>query len=209
MSRLTVVLNIITVCLFLTSSLIGSTYFDDSFWLKGQKLNPDMEVISGPANLSYIPCSVQLLTPPLRAKRKCTPSQPLQDSTTNIYEPDSNYATVFGVSEVELSSATTISDPRVSDLPVSDISVAYYTSVVLHSNLETTLPFNAHLGNIRPITITDKTAFAEAAKDTSEQLINAWETYLYCQQANQNTEQAQVIISEQTIKQKQPRLWTN
>ena len=46
-------LNIITICLFLTSSLIGSTYFADSFWLVGQKLNPDMEVISGPANLSY------------------------------------------------------------------------------------------------------------------------------------------------------------
>ena len=41
----------------------------------------------------------------------------------------------------------------------------------------------------------------------SEQLINAWETYLHCQQVNQNTEQAQVI-SGQTIKQKQPRPWT-
>ena len=49
-------------------------------------------------------------------------------------------------------------------------------------------------------------SFAEAAKDTSEQLINSWETYLYCQQANQNIEQAQ-IISEQT-KQKQPRPWS-
>ena len=87
-------LNIITICLFLTSSLIGSTYFSDS-WLEGQKLNPDMEVISGPTNLSYSPSSVQLLTPPFKAKRKCTPSQPLQDSTTNTYEPNSNYATVF------------------------------------------------------------------------------------------------------------------
>ena len=143
-----------------------------------------MEVISGHANLSYIPSSVQLLTPPLKAKRKCTPSQPLQDSTTNTYEPNSNYATVFGMSEEELSSATTI-----SDLPVPDFSVAYYTSVVLHSNRDTTLPFNAHLGHIRPITNADKTVFAEAAKDTSEQLVNSWETYLYCQQANQNTEQ--------------------
>ena len=135
----------ITICLFLTSSLIGSTYSADSFWLEGQKLNPDMEVISGPADLSYIPSSVQLLTPPLKAKRKCTPSQPLQDSTINTYEPNSNYATVFGMSEEELSSATTI-----SDLPIPNFSVAYYTSVVLHSNRETTLPFNANLGHIRP-----------------------------------------------------------
>ena len=109
---------------------------------------------------------------------------------------------MFGISEEELSSATTI-----SDLPVPDFSVAYYTSVVLHSNHETALPFNAHLGHICLITNTDKTVFAEAAKDTSEQLINSWETYPYCQQANQNTEQAQVI-SEQTNKQKQPRPWT-
>ena len=159
-----------------------------------------MEVISGPANLSYIPSSVQLLTSPLKAKRKC---QPQQDSTTNIYEPDSNYATVFGVSEEELSSATTI-----SDLPVPDFSVAYHSSVVLHSNREATLRFNAHLGHIRPITNTDKTVFADAAKDTSEQLTNAWDTYFYCQQANQNTEQAQVI-SEHTIKQKQPKAMEN
>ena len=161
-----------------------------------------MEVINSPANLSYIPSSVQLLTPPLKAKRKCTPSQPLQDSTTNTYEPNSNYATVFGMSEEELPSATTI-----SDLLVPDFSVAYYTSVVLHSNRDTTLPFNAHLGHIRPITNSDKTVFAEAAKDTSEQLVNSRETYLYCQQANQNTEQTQAI-SEHTIKQKQPRPWT-
>ena len=38
----------LTICLFLTTSLTGSTYFADSFWLEGQKLNPDMEVISGP-----------------------------------------------------------------------------------------------------------------------------------------------------------------
>ena len=65
----------------------------------------------------------------------------------------------------------------------------YYTSVVLHSNHDTTLPFSAHLGHIRPITNADKTVFAEAAKDMSEQLVNSWETYLYCQQVNQNTEQ--------------------
>ena len=144
-----------------------------------------MDVISSPANLSYIPSSVQLLTPPLT----------LQDSTTNTYEPNSNYATVFGVSEEDLSSATTI-----SNLLVPDFSVAYYTSVVLHSNRDTTLPFNAHLGHIRPITNADKTVFAR----TIEQLVNSWETYLYCQQANQNTEQTQAI-SQHTIKQKQPR----
>ena len=101
----------------------------------------------------------------------------------------------FGISEEELSLSTTI-----SDLPVPDFSVPYYTSVVLHSNRDTTLPFNAHLGHIRHITNADKTVFAEAAKGTSEQLVNSWETYLYCQQANQNTEQTQVI-SVHTIKQ--------
>ena len=107
------------------------------------------------------------------------------------------------MSEEELSSARTL-----SDLPVPDFSVAYYTSVVLHSNRDTTLPFNAHLGHIRPITNPDKTVFAEAAKDMSKQLVHSWETYLYCQQANQNNTEQEQVISEQTIKQKQPKPWT-
>ena len=63
------------------------------------------------------------------------------------------------------------------NLPVQDFSVAYCTSVVLHSNREAILPFNAHLllDHIRPIVNTDKTVFVEAAKDTNEQLVNAWE----------------------------------
>ena len=42
-----------------------------------------------------------------------------------------------------------------------------------------TLPFNANLGSIRPITNDDTNIFHEAAQATSKRLSNAWETFIH------------------------------
>ena len=66
-------------------------------------------------------------------------------------------------------------------MPITNPSKTFFTAVAIHSDNENlTLPFNANLGSIRPITDEDTKTFHEAAQTTSAQLSDTWETIIHC-----------------------------
>ena len=54
-------LNFITVCLILTTSLIGTSLLNQQFWIEGNTLAPGVNVLNGPAYLSNAPLHLQTL----------------------------------------------------------------------------------------------------------------------------------------------------
>ena len=52
--------NLVTLCLVMTASLVGSSLFSSPQWLEGQEISPGIQVISGP-----LTCMPYPLFPPL------------------------------------------------------------------------------------------------------------------------------------------------
>ena len=68
-------LNFITVCLILTTSLIGTSLLNQQFWIEGNTLAPGVNVLNGP---TYLHNASFTVTPTFLApKPKSTPSQPV------------------------------------------------------------------------------------------------------------------------------------
>ena len=67
-------LNFITVCLILTTSLIGTSLLNQQFWIEGNTLAPRVNVLNGVTYLHNIPFTITstFQTP----KPKSAPSQP-------------------------------------------------------------------------------------------------------------------------------------
>ena len=49
--------NVVSFCLLLASSLVGSSFLAGSMWLEGHEICPGVQVVSGPINLTTIPSS--------------------------------------------------------------------------------------------------------------------------------------------------------
>ena len=73
-----------------------------------------------------------------------------------------------------------------------------------HLNRKTTLPFSAHSGHIGPITDTDKTVFAEAAKGTNKQCLGNVSPL----SRSHSEGRTKHSVSEKTGKQTEQRPWT-
>ena len=88
-------------------------------------------------------------------------------------------ATCFLLPSDQYNNADTI-----EELPITEPSKLYFTTVVIHSNKDNiSLPFNANLGFVRPMTAEDHSDFHQAAEDTSKQLSSVWSTFVQCQYA--------------------------
>ena len=46
--------NLVTLCLVMTASLVGSTMFSSPHWLEDNEISPGVQVVSGPVNLNSI-----------------------------------------------------------------------------------------------------------------------------------------------------------
>ena len=79
--------NLVTLCLVMTASLVGSSLFSSPQWLEGNKISPGIQVVSGPVDMTSI-SSVPSFDDPLFTHPrghnfpKCRPSRMLPD-----YEP--------------------------------------------------------------------------------------------------------------------------
>ena len=79
--------NLVTLCLVMTASFVGSTLFSSPQWLEGNEISPGIQVISGPLDMNAI-SSVPSLHGPLffphedhnypkcRPSRMCPPFEP-------------------------------------------------------------------------------------------------------------------------------------
>ena len=55
--------NVVSFCLLLVSSLVGSSLLAGPMWLEGQEICPGVQVISGPIDLATVPSSFSLESP--------------------------------------------------------------------------------------------------------------------------------------------------
>ena len=55
--------NVVSFCLLLATSLVGTSLLATSMWLEGQEIFPGVQVISGPIDLNTVPSSYSLDTP--------------------------------------------------------------------------------------------------------------------------------------------------
>ena len=55
--------NVVSFCLFLANSLVGTSLLATPMWLEGQEICPGVQVISGPIDLNTVPSSYSLETP--------------------------------------------------------------------------------------------------------------------------------------------------
>ena len=161
-------LNFITVCLILTTSLIGTSLVNQKFWIEGNTLAPGVNVLNGPTYLHNAPFTV---TPTFLApKPKSTPSQPVPSRPD---EPPSQYA--YLIPQNTLSSVTSL-----EDIPFPDVQQVYYTTLAIESTRqkELTLPFNAQLATIQTFTTHHEEIFQGAARHTAERLADTWQVYI-------------------------------
>ena len=160
-------LNFVTVCLLLTTALVDSNLFHSSLYLQGNQLTEDLQVLSGPTSLSSIPSTISMSNDKLSLGRntKCHPSEPLFAEETDISSPLS-LPHAFLLPSNQYYDADTI-----EELPITEPSKTYFTTVVIHSSKDNiSLPFNANLGFVRPMTAEDHSDFHQVAEDTSKQL---------------------------------------
>ena len=76
-------LTFVTVCLVLSSSLMGTSILSSDFWIHRNEIAPEVQVLNGPTNFTTNGFSTTTL-PIFPNKPKCTPSQPIDpllDST--------------------------------------------------------------------------------------------------------------------------------
>lgn len=151
--------NLISVCLLLTASLVGSTIFSQPLWLDGYTLSPGISVLSGPIALSDIPSTV---APGFHLPHVITSPRP----TTSHKRPQLSMLCNPVVSDWHGANKFNDFDPE----------VVYHTQILVRSNARSkvTLPFNAFLGSIRPKSDADIEVHSNAAEFTASKLANLW-----------------------------------
>ena len=164
--------NLVTLCLVMTASLVGSSLFSSPQWLEGQEISPGIQVISGPLDLHAL-SSVPSLDDPLFFKTeghhypKCRPSRMVPP-----FEPPPVQAGVLNSPIQPLD----IGNAFANDVPA--FSTKFYTTVVVKSTKDhTVLPHNANLGSIQPFNSNHEQVFSEAADHTAHTLADTWFEY--------------------------------
>ena len=154
-------LNIVTLCLILTASLLGTSVLTSPLRLDGQEISPGVHVVSGPISLTEAQTYVSIVSPQLTHFSlftgpfnypKCRPSQPMP-------EPEPVHTGVLSAEHVD-----TIS--QLSDVP--DFTTTYQVNVLVCSTRNTaSLPMHTTLGKIRAQTSGDSEVFKQAATHTA------------------------------------------
>ena len=164
--------NLVTLCLVMTASLVGSSLFSSPQWLEGQEISPGIQVISGPFDLHAL-SSVPSLDDPLFFKTeghhypKCRPSRMVPP-----FDPPPVQAGVLNSPIQPLD----IGNAFANDVPA--FSTKFYMTVVVKSTKDhTVLPHNANLGSIQPFNSNHEQVFSEAADHTAHTLADTWFEY--------------------------------
>ena len=149
--------NLVTLCLVMTASLVGSSLFSSPQWLESSEISPGIQVVSGPVDMNSI-SSVPSFDDPLFTHPrghnfpKCRPSHMLP-----VYEPPPVQAGVLVSSTQPLDLGNAFSNDD-----VSEFSTKLHTTVVVKSTMNhTVLPHNANLGSIQPMSSDHDQVFNE------------------------------------------------
>ena len=164
--------NLVTLCLVMTASLVGSTLFSSPQWLEGKEISPGLQVIIGPFDMNDISSGPSLNEPLFLQTEghnypKCRPSRMLPP-----FEPPPVQAGVLNSPIRPLDIGNAFGNA------VPDFSTKFYTIVIVKSTKDhPVLPHNANLGTIQPFTPNHDTIFSEAANHTAATLADTWFEY--------------------------------
>ena len=155
--------NLVSFCLVLATSLIGSCLFTAPLGLEGRDIMPGVHAVSGPIDLANV-SSVHTI-PPDYNRPKCRPSQPCVVDEPNVPQP------AILMSDTDFGSIR-----EISNIPA--LSQTYYTNVLIYSTKDKiSLPFNASVEHIRTCTPADERCFSEAIDHTAAQLADSCFTF--------------------------------
>ena len=155
--------NLVSFCLVLATSLIGSCLFTAPLWLEGRDMMPGVHAVSGPIDLVSV--SSVHTTPPDYNRPKCRPSQPCIVDEPNVPHP------AILMSDTDFGSVH-----EISNIPA--LTQTYYTNILIYSTKDKiSLPFNASVRHIRTCTPADEQCFSEAIDHTAAQLADSWFTF--------------------------------
>ena len=164
--------NIVTLCLVMTASLVGSSLFSSPHWLEGHNISPGIQVIGGPINMnsiSFVPSLDDSLfsSPPVSNYPKCRPSRILPEC-----EPSTVQAGVL-LSPSQLLPVGNILSGEIPDFTEK----VMYTVVIKVTKVHLVLPHNANLGSIQAMTSENDKVFSEAADTTADLSADTWLAY--------------------------------
>ena len=171
--------NSITVCLLLTSSMIGYSFTGNDLWLQGETLSPGIEVLSGPVSLNKLgkftsPLTFEKEMSLMSSSRtsanfvntKCCSSKPIPEPETKELNSSIYQAHVYDGDKTPLA---------IEDLKFPDCTEIFYATVEVKCNRpKTSIPFNAELGIIHPVSNEDNNEFIDAANNTPKHLADSW-----------------------------------
>ena len=153
-------LNIITVCLVVAASVVGTSLLSGPLWLEGSQFSPGLQTLSGPIDLRSMkrtpyPGGLQppFLPASLPGYSKCRPSRPIPPVPNEC----------AGIWASQSDDVIACNDPN---------RTVFITNVLIRSNKGSAyLPFNVSLGTIRP---TYNAIYQDAVCDTAKQLSENW-----------------------------------
>ena len=164
--------NIVTLCLVMTATLVGSSLFSFPHWLEGHDISPGIQVISGPTNMNSI-SSVPSLdnslfsSPPVSNYPKCQPCRMLPECELSPVQAG-----------ILLSPTQPLPVGNILSGEIPDFTEKVYTTVTIKSTKDhLVLPHNANLGSIQPMTSENDKVFSEAADTTADLLADTWLAY--------------------------------
>ena len=156
-------LNLVTVCIVVAASLIGSPLLAGPLWLEGSQFSPGLQSLSGPIalhSLKRVSYPGEMLpqffpsSPP--GFSKCRPSQlpaPLGNSC--------------------MASLASQSDIPIQSLDPQDMVLV--TNVIVHSDVASAaLPFHVSLGTIRPLSEADTVVYQDSVSCPAKHFSDIW-----------------------------------
>ena len=159
--------------------MTGYSFTGNDLWLQGETLSPSIEVLSDHVSLNKL----GKFTSPLTFEQemsimsssgtfanfistKCCSSEPIPEPETEELNSSIYQAYVYDGDKTPLS---------IEDLKFPDCTKTFYATMAVKCNQpKTSIPFNAKLGIICPISNEDNNEFIDAANNTSKRLADSW-----------------------------------
>ena len=156
-------LNLVTVCIVVAASLIGSPLLAGPLWLEGSQFSPGLQSLSGPIDLH----SLKRVSYPGEMLPQFFPSSPPGFSKCR---PSRLPAPLGNSCMASLASQ--------SDIPIQSLDpqdMVLVTNVIVHSDVASAaLPFHVSLGTIRPLSEADTVVYQDSVSCTAKHFSDIW-----------------------------------
>ena len=158
--------NLISVCLVIAASLVGSSLFSAPLWLEGCTIAPGVTVLSAPICLSHVP---SVISPGFDVAAFFSPTRPRKPH--------------LGPPVLTVCSDVHHDQHSVDSFPPDEV---YFTQLVVRSTqVKFTLPFNALLGSVHAQSAETDIIHKDAADFTAANLADIWHSFaVHCDLPN-------------------------